>query len=117
MAHEFRKRSEPRLKKKLTGSRANDLAYRIENLVANTLELMVEENLIDSYIRYAPGTPKKDFQITIGGSHKEVNVTISQRVWRERHQLLFPEVVTLYLHPDMQHRRDEVIKRIIRLFN
>ena len=85
-----------------------------EDKVERVLGDMKEKGLIDSFVRHEPRTPEKDFSITKDGLTKKINVTCSQRAWKEHYERFGTKVNIVYVRlnaPDT-----EVMEHILQVF-
>ena len=96
------------------GQAGSNLGLLLESRVENVLKKMLEMNNIDSFKRYPPNTPRKDFQIVLGEVIKEVNITASQKTWKEHYARFGNEVEVICFHPNVSD--DQIYQRILSIF-
>lgn len=96
------------------GHQAANLGDELENRVERVLQKMADEQLIDSFIRHPPHTPKKDFTIISKGTLKDVNVTASTRAWKDHYERFGSEVEIIHFHPATTD--EEIRDRILQIF-
>lgn len=79
------------------GKYGNFIGAQTEDKVARVLEQMVEAGFLDSYIRYPPSTPEKDFQMRRNGTTLEINITCSAKNWKKHYSRFHNRVKIVYI--------------------
>ena len=96
------------------GRKAANLGNELENKVEHVLQGMVETQLIDSFVHHPPRTPKKDFTIVHRGIEIKVNITTSERAWKNHYERFGSEVEIIHFHPTTTD--EEIRDRILQIF-
>ncbi|GEM_PF-6553048 len=108
-----RRKREQRGRKWTGGHGSCEFGHEFEKRIAHVLSVMAQERLIDSFV-YHPHAPKKDFTIVRGDITREVNVTTSQRAWKDHYEKFGQEVEIVYFHYSATD--EEISGRILELF-